>query len=383
MAKAPLPEGPLEFDYIIVGGGSAGCTLANRLSEDSNTTVCVLEAGPTDEKHPLIHVPIGFGFWPEKTDYNWSFDTTPQKHLNGRRGFQPRGRTLGGSSSINAMIYIRGTASDYDSWEAAGAEGWSYKDVLPYFKKAETNERGANDFHGGDGPLSVSDLRCKNLISDEFLSAARELQLPINEDFNGETQEGVGYYQVTQHNGRRCSAAVAYLHPASERANVSVFTDARVMRVAFEGNRATGVIAAGKDGNWRKLTAHKEVILSAGAFQSPHLLMLSGIGPKKHLSDHGIEVRVDAPEVGANLQDHLDYTALFRTKTKEAIGIHPYFIAGFVGELVKFKREGKGSLTTNLAEAGAFLKTDPTLEEPDIQLHFVPALVDDHGRKKH
>ncbi|MBI1393161.1 MAG: FAD-dependent oxidoreductase [Alphaproteobacteria bacterium] len=385
MAKASLPDGPLEFDFVIVGGGSAGCALAARLSEDPSVSVCVLEAGPTDAKHPLIHVPIGFAFWPVKNRYNWGFETTPQAELNGRNGYQPRGRALGGSSSINAMIYIRGTKGDYDRWAELGAEGWSYADVLPYFRRAEDNSRGADDYHGAGGPLGVSDLNYKNPICDAFLEAGAELQLPRNDDFNGATQEGVGYYQVTQRNGRRCSAAVAYLRPAAARSNVSVFTDARALRVAFDGARASGVVVAGKggEGDWRTVKARREVILAAGAFQSPHLLMLSGIGPAAHLREHGIDVKVDAPEVGANLQDHLDYIVLVRTDSADSVALTPKFAARLAKAYAPFKRDGSGVLSSNLAEAGGFLKTDPSLEEPDIQLHFVPALVDDHGRKKH
>ncbi|RZO69097.1 MAG: glucose-methanol-choline oxidoreductase [Parvularculaceae bacterium] len=373
------------FDYVIIGGGSAGCALTARLSEDPNVRVCLLEAGPPD-KHPLIHVPIGFAFWPENVKQNWSFDTTPQAHLNGRRGFQPRGRTLGGSSSINAMIYIRGTPSDYDQWAALGATGWSWRDVLPYFKKAESNERGASDFHGDAGPLSVSDLRFKNPLSDIFLEAASQLQLPHNDDFNGTQQEGVGYYQVTQRNGRRCSSAVAYLSDARTRPNVHIITGAHCEKVLIEEGRAKGVAFHQKSNFSKKafnVTATREVILSAGAFQSPQLLMLSGIGPAETLRKFGIDVIAQSAGVGQNLQDHLDYAPLFRSSSKDSVGITTNFITGFPSALRQLKQQDKGVLTSNLAEAGGFLKTDPTLQDPDIQLHFVPGLVDDHGRKKY
>ncbi|MBB5519901.1 GMC family oxidoreductase [Amphiplicatus metriothermophilus] len=370
-----------EFDYVVVGAGSAGCVLAARLSEDSGVRVCLLEAGPPD-KSPLIHTPLGFIFFPKTAPINWRFDTTPQKHLNGRCGHQPRGRTLGGSSSINAMIYIRGTPGDYDRWAQLGATGWSYADVLPYFKKAEDQQRGANEWHGVGGPLTVSDLRYKNPLSETFLQAAAELQLPFNDDFNGPKQEGVGYYQVTQRNGRRCSAAVAYLHPARSRPNLTVISDAHAERVLFDGRRATGVRFRA-NGAARTVTARREVILSAGAFQSPQLLMLSGVGPGAHLRAHGIEVVADSPEVGANLQDHLDYTVLRKAKTPHTVGLNLSMALRFVPALIAFKKRGEGLLTSNLAEAGGFLKTDPSLDEPDIQLHFLPALVDDHGRKKH
>jgi choline dehydrogenase-like flavoprotein len=381
MASTAKAEDVGEFDYVIVGAGSAGCALAARLSEDEHATVCVLEAGGNDN-HPLISTPIGFAFWPENTPTNWSFDTAPQKHLNNRTCFQPRGRGLGGSSSINAMIYIRGTARDYDRWAALGADGWSWRDVLPYFRRAEGNERGASDLHGADGPLSVSDLRFKNPICDLFLDACDELQLPRSDDFNGPRQEGMGYYQVTQRDGRRCSAARAYLHPANERPNVGVFMNAHSKRVIIENGRATGVVfAQGRDEKF--VLARREVILSAGAFQSPQLLMLSGVGPAAHLREHGVEPLVDLPGVGQNLQDHLDYTLIYKTKSKDAVGIAPNFLLGLPGAIMRFRKSGDGVLTSNLAEAGGFLKTEPSLDEPDVQFHFVPGIVDDHGRKKH
>lgn len=370
-----------EFDYVIVGGGSAGSTLAARLSENPKVTVCLLEAGPED-KSALIHMPLGFAFFPEGTVYNWSFDTAPQRQLGDRVCHQPRGRTLGGSSAINAMIYIRGSRADYDGWAAAGATGWSFDEVLPYFRRAEDNERGADAFHATGGPLGVSDLRFKNPLSDIFLAAAAELQMPANADFNGAQQDGMGYYQVTQRNGRRCSAAAAYLHPARSRANLSVITDARCEKVMIENSRATGVrFRHGREA--KTVRARREVILSAGAFQSPQILMLSGVGPADHLRKVGVEVLLDAPGVGKNLQDHLDYTVLRRTKAPDAIGLTLPFIMGFPKAFLSFQKDGRGPLTSNLAEAGGFVRTEPHLDEPDIQLHFLPTLVDDHGRKKH
>ncbi|WP_428408287.1 GMC family oxidoreductase [Hyphococcus sp.] len=370
-----------EFDYVIVGAGSAGCTLASRLSEDPCVTVCVLEAGGPDT-NPLIHAPIGFAFFGENTPLNWRFETKPQKHLNNRNGHQPRGKTLGGSSSINAMIYIRGSRADYDRWADHGAAGWSWEDVFPYFLKAEDNQRGSDAHHSIGGPLTVSDLRYKNPLSDVFLEAASELQLPSNADFNGETQDGMGYYQVTQRDGQRCSAARAYLHPAMERPNVTVITDAHTERVVFDGKCATGVHFSHK-GALKTVKAKREVILSAGAFQSPQLLQLSGIGPAEHLQQHGIDVIADRRQVGENLQDHLDWAAIYKTKSPDTIGMHMAMAMRALPALNAYRKRREGPFTSNLAEAGGFLKTDPSEPETDVQLHFLPAIVDDHGRKKH
>ncbi|WP_395074194.1 GMC family oxidoreductase, partial [Hyphococcus sp.] len=370
-----------EFDYVIVGAGSAGCTLAARLSEDPSVSVCVLEAGGPDD-NPLIHAPIGFAFFGDKSPLNWRFDTTPQKHLNGRQGHQPRGRTLGGSSSINAMIYIRGSHADYDRWAAQGAIGWSWDNVFPYFLKAEDNARGSDAHHSVGGPLGVSDLRFKNPLSQQFLEAASQLQFPANADFNGERQDGFGFYQVTQRDGQRCSAARAYLHPAMARENVTVVTDAHSERVAFDGKRAVGVELTHK-GAPKTASAKREVILSAGAFQSPQLLQLSGVGPAAHLREHGIEVIADRAQVGENLQDHLDWTALYKSKSSDAVGMHFAMAMRALPALSAYRKKREGPFTSNLAECGGFVKTDASEPETDVQLHFVPGLVDDHGRKKH
>ncbi len=370
-----------DFDYVIVGAGSAGCTLAARLSEDPSVSVCVLEAGGPDD-NPLIHAPIGFAFFGDKSPLNWRFETTPQKHLNGRQGHQPRGRTLGGSSSINAMIYIRGSRADYDRWATNGAAGWSWDDVFPYFLKAEDNARGSDAHHSIGGPLTVSDLRYKNPLSDVFLEAAAELQLPANSDFNGASQEGMGYYQVTQRGGQRCSAARAYLHPATSRPNVTVITGAHTERVLFEGKRAKGVAYSCKAGA-KSVSANREVIVSAGAFQSPQILMLSGVGPAAYLRAHGVDVVADRAQVGENLQDHLAWTALYRSTSPETIGMHAAMAMRALPALSAYRKQREGIFTSNLAECGGFLKTDPSEPETDIQLHFIPGLVDDHGRKKH
>ena len=368
------------FDYIIVGAGSAGCVLANRLSEDKAVSVCLIEAGPVDS-HPLIHAPIGFSLMSENRKLNWCFETVPQQQLNGRRGYQPRGKVLGGSSSVNAMVYARGTPADYDRWVEAGATGWSYRDVLPYFRKAQDQERGESEFHGTGGPLGVSDLRYKNPLSHMFIDAALGLGFPANDDFNGESQEGVGFYQVTQRDGRRCSAAAAYLSPVSDRSNLHVITGKQVEKIVMEGKRAVGVQF--HDGN-REVTlrADREVLLSAGALQSPQLLMLSGIGPADHLRDRGIELVHSSPEVGQNLQDHFDYTAIRRVRSSHAMGYTLSRTLRAIPDFLKYLK-AEGPFTSNIAEAGGFVRTSSEEAVPDIQLHFVPGIVDDHGRKKH
>ena len=370
-----------EFDYVIIGAGSAGCALANRLSESPAAKVCLVEAGGAD-KDPLIHAPMGFAFLPDWSPINWRFDTVPQRRLNNRVCYQPRGRVLGGSSSINAMIYIRGTPSDYDGWAERGCTGWAWDDVLPYFKKAQDQQRGESDHHGIGGPLAVSDLQFKNPLSDIFLEACSELQLPTNDDFNGAKQEGFGYYQVTQRNGRRCSSAAAYLDPARSRPNLTIISGAQAERVLFYEKRAKGVSLRFKNKN-EIVMARRDIILSAGAFQSPQLLMLSGVGPGAHLQEMGIDVIAEAPEVGAHLQDHLDYTVLRKSASPDTIGLNVGTIKRFLPALSAYRKRGEGMLTSNLAEAGGFLKTDPSLDEPDVQFHFIPGLVDDHGRKKH
>jgi choline dehydrogenase-like flavoprotein len=364
------------YDYVIVGAGSAGCVLAGRLSEDSNVNVCLLEAGLKDD-HFKIQAPFGFSLRP--TEYNWSFDTVPQPGLNGRRGFQPRGKVLGGSSSINAMVYIRGHRTDYDHWASLGNEGWSYNDVLPYFKKAQNQERGGSEYHGTGGPLNVADLREPNPYVRRFIDAAKEMQYRETDDFNGPDQEGVGQYQVTQINGERCSAAKGYLTPNLDRPNLTVITEAQSTKVLFENKRAVAV-AYTKDGQEHEVRANQEVILSCGAFQSPHLLMLSGVGPAAELHAHGIDVLHDLPGVGKNLQDHIDYIAVYRKKDQALFG------KTFLGSLKvlhaiwKWRRTRTGMATSNVAEAGGFIKSDPGLDVPDLQLHFVVAQAADHGR---
>ena len=306
------------FDYVIIGGGSAGCVLAARLSENPDISVCLLEAGPKD-KSPFIHMPLGFASLGANHEVNWGFETVAQAGLNGRKGYQPRGRTLGGSSSINAMIYIRGHASDYDHWENLGAKGWGWEGVLPYFKKSEHCEAGADDFHGIDGPLNVAKLRSPNPIAEYFLKAADQIQLPKTKDFNGEKFEGTGRYDVTQKGGKRWSTASAYLTPNLNRPNLTVITGAHTTKINIESNRAISVDFTQK-GRKQTVWAKREILLSAGAFGSPQILMLSGIGDRDELAAHGIECIHDLPGVGKNLHDHLDYILSYKTDNKDAIG---------------------------------------------------------------
>lgn len=368
------------FDYIVVGGGSGGCVVASRLTEDPNVSVCVLEAGGSGQSS-LVNIPAAMVAMVPTSVNNWSFETVPQIALAGRKGYQPRGKALGGSSAINAMIYVRGHQWDYDHWASLGNNGWAFRDVLPYFRLSEHNERIDNEWHGRDGPLWVSDLRSDNPFQQRFLDAARQTGLPLNDDFNGAEQEGVGIYQVTQKHGERCSAARAYLLPhIGVRNNLTVETRAQVQRILFEGTRAVGVEVL-QHGQIYVLRAHREVILAAGAFQTPQLLMLSGVGPEAELQRHGIKVLLNLPGVGQNLQDHPDFVFVYKTPSLDAMGVSMGGGAKLLKEAVRFRNERRGMLTSNFAEGGAFLKTREALDKPDIQLHFVVAPVEDHARK--
>ncbi|HKT30920.1 MAG TPA: choline dehydrogenase [Gammaproteobacteria bacterium] len=366
------------FDYVIVGGGAAGCVLASRLSEDPAVRVCLLEAGGAG-RNWLVRVPFGMVLSVPMPFINWGFKTVPQTELNGRRLYQPRGRALGGSSAINAMIYTRGHPLDYDAWAAAGNRGWSWQEVLPYFKRAEANARWSNEYHGTDGPLPVSDACTDNPMHAVFLDAAQQAGFPLTEDFNGARQEGVGVYQVTQRAGERWSAARAYLEPHISRPNLCVLTGARARRVLFEGRRAHKVEYR-RGGRVHAVEARAEIIVCAGTFQSPQLLMLSGVGDTEALGRYGIAVVQHLPGVGGNLQDHLDYTLIHQAKSPDLIGFSPRGIARLLREAGRYRRERRGMLATNVAEAGGFLKTDPALAKPDVQLHFCVAIVHNHGR---
>lgn len=367
-----------EADIVVIGAGSGGSAVAGRLSEDPNLDICVLEAGGRNNG-VRTRMPGMMPFQSKAT--NWAFETVPQSGLNGRRGYQPRGRGLGGSSAINAMLYVRGHPWDYDHWESLGCTGWSYADVLPVFRRAEHNVRGADAFHGDAGPLWVSNQDHAHPGSRAFIQAATHLQIPENDDFNGASQEGVGLYQVTQRGGERWSAARAYLEPVRDRRNLEILTDTLVERVLFDGNRAWGV-AYRRDGQSHIVRARRGVVLAGGVFATPQLLMLSGIGPARHLAELGIAIRVDRPEVGRNLQDHLDYTAAFETGDSLFMGRSLGGSVRMVKDVIRWFRRKDGPMTTPYAEAGAFLKTDPSLAVPDIQLHFLIAIVEDHGRAK-
>jgi choline dehydrogenase-like flavoprotein len=369
-----------ECDYVIIGGGSSGCVIASRLSEDPRINVCLLEAGNAGNNW-VVNTPMATALMLPTKINNWGFETVPQPGLNGRRGYQPRGRALGGSSAINAMVYIRGHHSDYDHWAALGNRGWSYADVLPYFKKAECNEDFSDDYHGSDGPLNVAKLRSRNPFIAHFLEAAAQLQVPSTDDFNGERQEGVGTYQVTQKNGERCSAARVYVHPNLSRPNLRVVTGARTRRISFENGRATGAEYQRGD-KLERVSAAREVIVSCGALQTPQLLMLSGIGDAAHLAERGIDVVRKLPGVGKNLQDHVDYVFVYQSKHADLFGTSLAGARRLLKEIGLYRKSRLGMVTSNFAEAGGFLKTDPDAAAPDIQLHFVVGMVDDHSRKK-
>jgi choline dehydrogenase len=353
------------YDYVIVGAGSAGCVLASRLTENPSTRVLLLEAGPPDDADE-IHIPAALSLL-FKSTYDWDYQTVPQERAGGRSIYWPRGRTLGGSSSINAMIYIRGSRYDYDTWrDEYGCEGWGYTDLFPYFLRAENNSRGASAFHGAAGPLSVQDPRYKSDLTAAFVDAARRSGMEANEDFNGAQQDGVGFYQVTQRGGRRWSAADAYLHPAADRPNLTVQTDALVTGIVIESGRAAGVRYL-RRGAEELARAEGEVILAGGAIGSPHLLMLSGIGPADHLREHGIAVMADSPGVGANLSDHPIVTAMWSTPRSRSLAEK----AG-PRNLLRWQLTHSGPMATNVAEAGGFSRTDPALPAPDIQWHVLP-----------
>jgi choline dehydrogenase-like flavoprotein len=356
------------YDYVIVGAGSAGCVLAARLSEDPDTSVLLLEAGPPDANQN-IHIPLGY-LQLARTEVDWDYASAPEPGCGGRRLSLPRGKVLGGSSSLNAMVYIRGNRRDYDEW---GAPGWAWDDLFPYFLKAEDNERGASQWHAIGGPLPVSDQRSGNAISPAFVEAGAEAGLARNEDFNGAAQDGVGMYQVTQRGGMRASTAVAYLHPASERPNLTVMPYMHVNRVLFDGKRAVGVEAS-RLGEAQELRAEREVILCGGAYNSPQLLMLSGIGPAEHLTMREVEVLLDQPAVGENLSDHAAAYAVWTTPEPESL-----LLALEPAAMEEFEASQTGPFASNLAESGGFIRVEAGVEAPDVQIHVAPIHIVDEG----
>jgi len=359
------------YDYIIIGAGSAGCVLANRLSEDPKVKVLLLEAGGRDTRKE-IHIPLAFSKL-FKSPCDWAYYTEPEAQLCNRSLYWPRGKVLGGSSSINAMIYIRGNRADYDQWRDQGNPGWSYADVLPYFKKSENQEHGASEYHGASGQLRVSDLRTVNPLSDAFVEAGQEAGFKRNPDFNGESQDGFGFYQVTQSNGKRHSAAAAFLRPAMSRPNLTVRPDAHVFGIYFEGKRAA-IVSFQQGGGSAQERAEREIIICAGAIGSPQMLMLSGVGPAAHLRDLNIPVVCDLPGVGKNLQDHPCTGVVFECAKPVSLASAESF-----SNLVRYLCFKKGPLTSNVAEAGAFIKTSPRCQVPDLQYHFGAGYFVEHG----
>ncbi|MEM1232825.1 MAG: GMC family oxidoreductase N-terminal domain-containing protein [Pseudomonadota bacterium] len=368
------------YDHVIVGGGSAGAVLAARLSEDPARSVCLLEAGGAGTGI-LVRLPLGaVAMLPGRPRINnWAFQTVPQAGLNGRRGYQPRGKALGGSSAINAMLYVRGHRDDYQSW----GEGWSWDEVLPYFIRSESNERGESDLHGSDGPLHVADQIAPRAISHAFIEACRELQHPVTDDFNRGDNEGASLFQTTtfyspERRGERCSAAAGFLHPVMDRPNLTVMTGVQATRLVFDGKRACGVEYA--KGKTRGQVSGGEIVLSGGAFGSPHLLQLSGIGRPEDIRPYGVELRHELPAVGQNLQDHLDLTLTFRAKAPGTLGVSARGAWEVLESLRAWAKDGSGHASSPFAEGGAFLRSRPEEPSPDIQLHFVVAMVVNHLR---
>jgi choline dehydrogenase len=369
------------FDYVIVGAGSAGCALANRLTASGRHRVLLLEAGGHD-RNIWIHIPLGYGKLFSDPKVNWLYATEPEPDLNNRKIIQPRGKVLGGSSSINGLLYVRGQPEDYDHWRQLGNAGWSFEDVLPYFRRSEDQERGSDKLHGKGGPLAVSNVSEPHPLCEAFIGAAEQAGFPHNDDFNGPSQEGAGYFQLTARNGRRCSTAVGYLRPAKRRPNLKVVTGALATRVLFSGRRATGIEY--RQGDTTHIAhANAEVILAGGAFNSPQLLQLSGLGPAELLHSHGIDVISDMPGVGNDLQDHLQVRMLYRCTEPITMNDVINSLRHRIGAGLRYIVSRKGLLTIGAGYAGAFLRTRPDLETPDAQLHFLIFSADAAGAALH
>lgn len=368
------------FDYIVVGAGSAGCVLAERLSASGRHRVLLIEAGGRD-RNIWIHIPLGYGKLFTDARVNWLYQTEPEPELNNRRIIQPRGKVLGGSSSINGLLYVRGQREDFDHWRQLGNAGWSFDDVLPYFRQSEDQERGTDELHGVGGPLCVSDVE-PHPLCEAFIRASEQAGFPRNDDFNGATQEGAGYYQLTARNGRRCSTAKGYLKPALKRPNLKVISQALATRILFDGKRAVG-IEYRQDGQLFRARASGEIVLSGGAFNSPQLLQLSGVGPGEVLRAHGIEVRHELRGVGADLQDHFQARFQYRCTQKITVNDTMASFTRRVGAALDYAINRKGPLTIGAGYAGGFFKTDPSLASPDVQIHFILFSADSVGQKLH
>lgn len=372
-----------EFDYVVVGGGSAGCVVASRLSEDPSVSVCLLEAGG-EGRDVLIRAPLGFALGMPRGINSWNYSTVPQPGFNGRRGFQPRGKALGGSSTINAMIYARGHRSDFDHWAELGNVGWGYDDVLPYFKRSERNViHRDSPYHGVDGPLTITNLRSPSPLNDVFLEACQLNGIPFNPDPNGAEHHGCYHVQVTQKDGERQSAAAAFIHPNLDRPNLDVRTHAHITRVRFDGRRASAVEYLQGD-RTVSVRARREVIMSAGAFGTPQILMASGVGPGQHLQDLGITPVLDVPGVGQNLQDHISALLIYKAKVPDhTVGISPVGVARLAKAMWEWKRHRRGMITSCAAESGAYYRTSPDVEVSDMEMELIVGIGDDHGRKLH
>lgn len=380
-ASAGSGSDPDGADYVVVGAGSAGCVLANRLTENGRHRVLLLEAGPADT-NPWIHVPLGYGRLFSDARVNWLYRSEPQPELDGRIVYQPRGKVLGGSSSINGLVYIRGQAEDFDGWRQLGNAGWSFSDVLPYFRRSEDQARGADAFHGTGGPLAVADATEPHPLCDAFIAAAGQAGIPANEDFNGATQEGAGYFQTTSRRGRRWSTAIGYLRPALKRPNLQVVTEALATRILFEGGRAVGV-AYRRAGETREVRARREVILAGGAINSPQLLQLSGIGPAALSAEHGLPVVADLPGVGDNLQDHFQVRLVLRCTAPITMNDELGTLLGKAKVALRYALHRKGPLTVSAGYAAAFFRTEDRLATPDIQVHFLTLSTDRMGERLH